>query len=74
LPIISDPSHGTGRRSLVLPMSKASVACGADGLLIETHPNPDKAISDADQTISLSAFSKLMEDIKNITKAVGREV
>ena len=74
LPIISDPSHGTGRRSLVLPMSRASVACGADGLLIETHPSPDKAISDADQTISLSAFSKLMEDIKNITKAVGREI
>lgn len=74
LPIISDPSHGTGKRSLVLPMSKASVACGADGLLIETHPDPDRAISDADQTISLSAFSKLMEDVKQIAKAVGREL
>jgi len=74
LPIISDPSHGTGKRSLVLPLSKASVACGADGLLIETHPNPDKAISDADQTISLSAFAKLMEEVGQVAKAVGREV
>jgi 3-deoxy-7-phosphoheptulonate synthase len=74
LPIISDPSHGTGKRSLVLPLSKASVACGADGLLIETHPNPDKAISDADQTISLSAFAKLMDDVKQVAKAVEREV
>jgi len=57
-----------------LPMAKASVACGADGLLIETHPDPDRAISDADQTISLSAFSKLMEDLKQIAKAVGRDL
>jgi len=57
-----------------LPLSKASVACGADGLLIETHPNPDKAISDADQTISLSAFAKLMEEVGHVAKAVGREV
>jgi 3-deoxy-7-phosphoheptulonate synthase len=74
LPIVSDPSHGTGKRSLVLPMSKASIACGADGLLIETHPDPDRAISDADQTISLSSFSKLMEDVRQIAKAVGRDL
>lgn len=65
LPIMVDPSHGTGLRSLVAPMSKASVAAGADGLLIEMHPDPDKAFSDAQQTISLDVFVKLIKELQN---------
>lgn len=63
LPIIVDPSHGTGLRSLVAPMSKASLAAGADGLLLEIHPDPDRAVSDAQQTISLEAFTKLTGEL-----------
>ena len=64
LPILVDPSHGTGIRSLVAPMSKASLAAGADGVIIETHPSPDQAVSDAQQTISLESFAKLMLELK----------
>ena len=74
LPIIVDPSHGTGKYTLVSPMSKAAIAAGADGLLIEVHPNPEKSVSDADQTISTKRFAKLMEELKLISKAVGREL
>jgi len=74
LPVIVDPSHGTGRYSLVAPMSKAAIAAGADGLLIEVHPNPEKSVSDADQTISTKRFEKLMEELKPIAKAVGRDI
>ena len=63
LPVIADPSHGTGIRSLVAPMSKAAIAAGADGLMIEVHPEPDKALSDAAQTISLEQFAEMMESI-----------
>ena len=74
LPIIVDPSHGTGRYTLVNPMSKAAVAAGADGLLIEAHPNPEKSVSDADQTISTKRFEKLMEELRLVAKAIGREI
>lgn len=74
LPIIVDPSHGTGKRDLVAPMSRASVACGADGLIIEVHPNPDKALTDGDQTISNEQFAALMDELKPIAKAVGRSI
>lgn len=74
LPVIVDPSHGTGRYSLVAPMSKAAIAAGADGLLIEVHPNPEKSVSDADQTISTKRFEKLMEELKPVAKAVGRDI
>ena len=74
LPVIVDPSHGTGKYSLVSPMSKAAIAAGADGLLIEAHPNPEKSVSDADQTISTKRFAKLMEELKLVAKAVGREI
>ncbi len=60
LPIVVDPSHGTGIRSFVEPMSLAAVAAGADGLIIEIHPNPDRSLSDAQQTISFEAFAKIM--------------
>ncbi|MCB0306072.1 MAG: hypothetical protein KDI38_20085, partial [Calditrichaeota bacterium] len=65
LPIIVDPSHGTGHRELVTPMSLAALACGAQGLIIETHPRPDTALSDAGQTISIEHFAQLMEQINH---------
>lgn len=65
LPIIVDPSHGTGQRELVAPMSLAALACGARGLIIETHPRPDAALSDAGQTISIEQFAQLMEQINH---------
>jgi 3-deoxy-7-phosphoheptulonate synthase len=72
LPIIGDPSHGTGRRDLVGPMAKAAVAAGADAILVETHPNADKAASDAAQTLYLDQFEKLIVELRVIAKAVGR--
>jgi 3-deoxy-7-phosphoheptulonate synthase len=72
LPIVADPSHGTGRRDMVAPMAKAAVAAGADGLLIEIHPNADKAVSDAAQTMYLEDFAKLTAELRVIAQAVGR--
>jgi 3-deoxy-7-phosphoheptulonate synthase len=72
LPIVGDPSHGTGRRDMVPAMSKAAVAAGADGLLIEIHPNADKAASDAAQTLYLDQFEKLVGELRVIATAVGR--
>ena len=74
LPVIVDPSHGTGRYTLVSPMSKAAIAAGADGLLIEVHPNPEKSVSDADQTISTKRFEKLMKELKLIADVIGRKM
>lgn len=70
LPIIADPSHGTGRRHLVGPMSKAAVACGADGLLIEVHIDPDRAWCDGDQTIGVDEFAVLMRELRELTAVV----
>ena len=64
LPVIVDPSHGTGKRSLVPAMARASVACGADGLMIEVHPNPEKALSDGPQSLRLAQFEQLMKDLQ----------
>jgi 3-deoxy-7-phosphoheptulonate synthase len=72
LPVVADPSHGTGRRDMVAPMAKASVAAGADALLIEIHPNADKAVSDAAQTMYLEDFTKLTGELRTIAQAVGR--
>jgi 3-deoxy-7-phosphoheptulonate synthase len=72
LPVVADPSHGTGRRDMVGPMAKASVAAGADALLIEIHPNADKAVSDAAQTIYLDQFEKLTRELRVIAAAVER--
>jgi 3-deoxy-7-phosphoheptulonate synthase len=72
LPIVGDPSHGTGRRDMVPAMAKAAVAAGADGILIEIHPNADKAASDAAQTLFLDQFEKLVAELRVIAAAVGR--
>ena len=72
LPIVGDPSHGTGRRDMVPAMAKAAVAAGADGILIEIHPNADKAASDGAQTLYLDQFEKLMSEMRVIAIAVGR--
>jgi 3-deoxy-7-phosphoheptulonate synthase len=72
LPIVGDPSHGTGRRDMVGPMAKAAVAAGADGILLEVHPNADKAASDAAQTLYLEQFEALMGELRVIAAAVER--
>ena len=74
LPIVADPSHGTGRRDQVLPMARAAVAAGADGLLVEVHHDPDQAVSDGAQTLKPEQFSELMDQLKIIATAVGRSV
>jgi 3-deoxy-7-phosphoheptulonate synthase len=74
LPIASDPSHGTGRRDKVAPMARASVAAGADSLLIEVHHNPDKALSDGAQSLYPQQFSELMDSLRMIAPAVGRSI
>jgi 3-deoxy-7-phosphoheptulonate synthase len=74
LPIIVDPSHGTGKYDLVSPMSMAAVACGCDGLIIEVHPDPENALSDGDQSLSPKNFSELMRELKAVAKAIGREL
>ena len=74
LPVIVDPSHATGKWNLVAPMSKAAVAAGADGLLIEVHSNPECALCDGEESIKPSKFKDLMGDLKKIAEAVGREI
>ncbi|HEY0758571.1 MAG TPA: 3-deoxy-7-phosphoheptulonate synthase [Acidisarcina sp.] len=74
LPVLGDPSHGTGRRDLVAPMARASVAAGADGLLMEVHPNPDKAVSDGAQSLFPAQFEELMKQLRIIAPAVGRSI
>jgi 3-deoxy-7-phosphoheptulonate synthase len=74
LPIISDPSQGTGRRDLVTPMSLASLAAGTDGLLIEVHPNPDEALKDGAQSLTIQQFQDLMPQVHAVTQAIGRTV
>ena len=71
LPVIADPSHGTGRRDMVRPMGLAAVAAGADGLMIETHPDPDAARSDAHQTITLEAFAEIARSALRVSRDVG---
>ena len=74
LPMTADPSHGTGRRDKVSPMARASVAAGADALLIEVHCNPDKALSDGAQSLFPEQFAKLMDELRMIAPAVGRKI
>jgi len=74
LPIVADPSHGTGRRDQVLPMARAAVAAGADGLLVEVHHDPDHALSDGAQSLHPAQFSELMAQLRIIAPAVGRTV
>src|SRR5215470_2354456 len=74
LPITADPSHGTGRRDKVAPMARAAVAAGADALLIEVHPDPDKALSDGAQSLYPAQFAQLMNELRMIAPAVGRQI
>jgi 3-deoxy-7-phosphoheptulonate synthase len=74
LPIVADPSHGTGRRSKVIPMARAAVAAGADGLLIEVHPQPDRALSDGEQSLYPEQFVSLMREAAAIAEAIGRKL
>jgi 3-deoxy-7-phosphoheptulonate synthase len=71
LPIIVDPSHGTGKTELVLPMAKAAIAAGADGIMIEVHPKPEDAVSDGDQSLNFEQFDNFMEEIKPYIKIAG---
>ncbi|PMP85178.1 MAG: 3-deoxy-7-phosphoheptulonate synthase [Thermodesulfobium narugense] len=72
LPIIVDPSHATGKRSLVAPMARAAIASGADGLMIEVHPRPEEALSDGPQSLNLSEFETLINEIRPIAKVLNR--
>jgi 3-deoxy-7-phosphoheptulonate synthase len=74
LPIIADPSHGTGLRSMVTPMGRAAVAGGADGLIVEVHADPPRAMSDGAQSLYPEQFATLMEQIGVIANAIGRGV
>lgn len=74
LPIIVDPSHGTGKPALIPPMARAAIAAGADGIMVEVHPNPDVALSDADQALTLEDFTNLMKEITPIVTAMGRSL
>jgi 3-deoxy-7-phosphoheptulonate synthase len=72
LPVVADPSHGTGKRDYVLAMARAAVAAGADGLLVEVHPDPDHAASDGAQTLNPVQFSEMMQQARAIAAAIGR--
>jgi 3-deoxy-7-phosphoheptulonate synthase len=74
LPMIADPSHGTGHRDMVIPMARAAVAAGADGLLVEVHPNPDRALSDGAQSLYPEQFERMMKETRLIAEAIGRRV
>ncbi|MDD2360844.1 MAG: 3-deoxy-7-phosphoheptulonate synthase, partial [Syntrophaceticus schinkii] len=74
LPVIADPSHATGNRKLVSPMSRAAVAAGADGLIIEVHPDPAHALCDGPQSLSPDDFDLLMGELQGIAAAMGRDL
>lgn len=71
LPVIADPSHGTGLKQLVSPMSKAAIACGADGLIVEVHPKPEEALSDGPQSLKPEEFEELMQELSLIDSSLG---
>ncbi|HVZ18218.1 MAG TPA: hypothetical protein VG897_13930, partial [Terriglobales bacterium] len=74
LPILVDPSHGTGKRNKVTPLSRAAVAVGADGLMIEVHNDPDRALSDGQQSLFPEQFEQLMREVRQIAEVVGRRI
>jgi len=74
LPIVADPSHGTGHRDMVIPMARAAVAAGADGLLVEVHPNPARALSDGAQSLYPEQFDRMMKEVRLIAEAIGRRL
>ena len=74
LPIIADPSHGTGLRDKVTPMARAAVAAGADGVIVEVHPTPDRALSDGGQSLHPEQFARLVIELRAIAGAIGRAI
>ena len=74
LPMVADPSHGTGRRSKVAPMARAAIAAGADGLIVEVHPQPDRALSDGEQSLFPAQFIEMMREIAAVAEAIGRKI
>ena len=74
LPMIADPSHGTGLRDKVIPMARAAVAAGADGVIVEVHPTPDRALSDGGQSLYPDQFARLVTELRAISSAIGREL
>lgn len=74
LPVIVDPSHAAGKRELVADLAKAAIACGADGVMVECHPDPENSVSDARQTISLEAMANLVQSLRPVAAAVGRSI
>ncbi|MFQ6091557.1 MAG: 3-deoxy-7-phosphoheptulonate synthase [bacterium] len=74
LPIIVDPSHGTGKREMVIPMARASIAAGADGIIVEVHSHPDQALSDGYQSLTPESFARLMREVKLLCSALGRKM
>jgi 3-deoxy-7-phosphoheptulonate synthase len=74
LPIIADPSHGTGLRDKVTPMARAALAAGADGVIVEMHPNPDRALSDGAQSLYPDQFRALVKELRAVAEAIGRRV
>jgi 3-deoxy-7-phosphoheptulonate synthase len=74
LPIVADPSHGTGHRDMVPPMARAAIAAGADGLLVEVHPNPERALSDGGQSLFPEQFERMMREVSAIAEVIGRAV
>ncbi|BAM00215.1 MULTISPECIES: 3-deoxy-7-phosphoheptulonate synthase [Caldilinea] len=74
LPVIADPAHGTGMWQYVIPIARAAVAAGADGIMVEVHPNPARAWSDGAQSLTFQRFAKLMEELRLVAQAVGREI
>ena len=74
LPVIVDPSHAVGKRELVAPLAKAAVACGADGLIVECHPEPEKSVSDARQALSLEDMVNLIHSLRPVAASVGRSI
>ena len=74
LPMVADPSHGTGLRDKVLPMGRAAIAAGADGLLVEVHPDPERALSDGGQSLYPDQFARLVRELRTIADAIGRSV
>ncbi|MCS7310603.1 MAG: 3-deoxy-7-phosphoheptulonate synthase, partial [Armatimonadetes bacterium] len=72
LPIVADPSHGTGKASLVPAVAAAAIAAGADGIIVEVHPQPERALKDGAQSLRFEAFEQMMERLRAIAAAVGR--
>jgi 3-deoxy-7-phosphoheptulonate synthase len=74
LPIVGDPAHGTGMWNLVAPIAKAAVAAGADSIMVEVHPDPARAMSDGQQSLTPKKFAQLVQELKAIASAVGKEI